>query len=93
MNFLPAKNILIKGYPNPFNNSISLEVTVPETDRYAITVYNINGQKINSLFAGSLTAGNHKFNWQVTRDISSGLYFLAVQSVRHNQKYKMIYIK
>ncbi len=94
----PQKNILqdyiiINGYPNPFNNGIKLEISIPETDEYSMDIYNISGQKIHTLHEGNLTRGTHQFQWQVNSYLSSGLYFMIAKSKKHHQKFKMVYVK
>ena len=90
---LPESQILIKGYPNPFNNGIRLDIGIPENDLYSIDIYNLSGQKIKTLFEGNINGGNHSYKWEVDTTISSGLYFLVVKSNRYFQKFKMIYVK
>jgi hypothetical protein len=90
---LPQGHILINGYPNPFNNGIKLELSIPERGEYVMEIYNIAGQRIHTLYNGNLTRGSHSFKWQVNSNISSGLYFLIVQSSKNFQKFKMIYVK
>ena len=90
---LPQGHILINGYPNPFNNGIKLELSIPERGEYVMEIYNIAGQRIHTLYNGKLTRGSHSFKWQVNSNISSGLYFLIVQSSKNYQKFKMIYVK
>jgi hypothetical protein len=90
---VPESQILIKGYPNPFNNGIRLEISIPKNDLYTIDIYNLSGQKIKTLFEGNMNRGNHSYKWEVDTNISSGLYFMVVKSIRYFQKYKMIYVK
>ena len=90
---LPDNHILINGYPNPFNNGIRLEISIPETGEYVMDIYNISGQKIKTFYQGSLTRGRHEYQWQVETNLASGLYFWVVKSQKYFQKFKMIYVK
>ena len=90
---LPVRTILVKGYPNPFNGRITLEILLPQSGRYSLNIYNINGQKIRQLGSGFLRAGTHRFSWQASGRTSSGLYFLVVRGMNQLQKFKMIYAK
>jgi len=90
---VPHNKILINGYPNPFNNSITLEVSIPESDDYIMEIYNITGQKVHTLYRGNLNRGMHQYKWQVNSKISSGLYFMIIKSDRYFQKIKMMYVK
>jgi hypothetical protein len=90
---IPFDHILIEGYPNPFNNGIKLDVSIPETGEYVMDIYNISGQKIQTLYKGNLNRGRHIYQWQVASHISSGLYFMIIKSNKYFQKFKMIYVK
>jgi len=90
---LPHDHILINGYPNPFNNGISLEISIPEKGDYVMEIYNITGQKIHTFHKGSMNRGSHLYKWQVDSNISSGLYFMIIKSNKYFQKIKMMYVK
>jgi hypothetical protein len=92
-NAVPRNRIVINGYPNPFNNAVTLEITIPETDRYDMNIYSISGRKLRTLYHGDLARGMHNFNWHVSPELASGLYFLTVTSSGYNQKYKLVYLK
>jgi hypothetical protein len=89
----PGKFVLIKGYPNPFNNAINLEVSIPMADEYELSIFNITGQKILTVFKGKLPGGTSNFRWQASEEISSGLYIFSVHSQNYYQNYKLAYIK
>ena len=90
---LPVNHILIKGYPNPFNNTINLEVTVPVHDDYEIVVFDITGRKIATIYKAIMSKGSRLFRWQAGEEISSGIYFLTAHSNDFIQNYKLIYVK
>ncbi len=96
---IPQNQILIKGYPNPFNGQIALEISIPRVDFYEITLYNALGMKIKTIYNGTLGNGLHRFYWhgknEAGNDISSGIYFLRVQAARSTKAvtYKVIYAK
>jgi len=90
---LPLKNILIKGYPNPFNNTINLDVSVPVPDSYELAVFDITGKKLTAIFKGDMPAGNSLFRWQAGEEIASGLYILTVRSKKYFQNFKLMLLK
>ncbi len=96
---IPQNQILVKGYPNPFNGQIALEISIPRVDFYEIALYNALGTKIKTIYNGTLGNGLHRFYWQgkngAGNDISSGIYFLRVQAARSAKAvtYKIIYAK
>ena len=83
----PAPFSLSAPFPNPFNASVSIDLTLPETRHATVTVYNILGQPVRMLHDGLLSAGTHRLRWDGgTNDnitTSSGIYFLTVRTGKH----------
>ncbi len=96
-NPLPAQFALLRGYPNPFNGVIQLEADIPRSAPHTLTIYNLRGQVVNSLFAGVLTAGVHRFWWDARNNaatpVSSGIYVSVLKSPNYLKKLKIIYIR
>jgi len=94
---LPRERILVKGYPNPFNGQIKLQVSLGTTGHYQLEIYNIKGQLVNRIFNGYLTAGIHSFLWRangiIANNVPSGVYFLRINSRQQMTSYKIIYVK
>ncbi|MHB2149288.1 kelch repeat-containing protein [Calditrichota bacterium LG25] len=94
---LPRSEILINGYPNPFNGQISIDVTLPRLASYRIDIYNLKGQHIKSLFNGMATGGSKHFIWQAQNEkgqlVSSGIYWLVVRSPYNQAVFKIIYAR
>ena len=76
---LPSSFDLSNNFPNPFNPSTSLRLSLPVESRVSLAIYNILGQKTRSLYTGALTAGNHWFTWDGKNDqgtiAPSGVYY------------------
>ncbi len=89
----PKNQILIHGYPNPFNSRINFDITIPESAPYTIAIFNITGQQIAMLHEGYLAPGTHPFTWRIPPLSASGIYLLQVQSENRLQTFKMIYVK
>jgi len=94
---LPRSNLLIKGYPNPFNGMINLEISINKAGVYRISIFNIRGLRLKEIHNGPLNQGTHHFQWHGTnylnQGVASGLYFLTMISGDESQKYKIIYVK
>ncbi len=71
----PVGYALSAAYPNPFNPSTSISVTMPEAGELAIVVYNIQGRQVATLTQGQLNAGRHTFTFNAD-GLASGLYFV-----------------
>ncbi len=66
-------------YPNPFNPSTTIEISLEKAGQASLSIYNLAGQKVCDLASGVMNAGNHSFVWN-GRDrngnqVSSGVYF------------------
>jgi len=69
-------------YPNPFNSSTNIRISLPETAPVKLQVYNLNGELISMLVNTSLSAGEYSFTWNATdfrgTDVASGVYFIRM---------------
>ncbi len=66
-------------YPNPFNASTIVTVALPGESRLEVTLFNILGQEVVTLFEGTATGGYKTFNLD-SQTIASGTYYLQVSS-------------
>ena len=55
--------LLSENYPNPFNPSTKIDITVPSANResFKLEIFNITGQLVRKLFSGTLPSGNYTF--------------------------------
>ena len=93
---VPKAHLLINGYPNPFNGTITLRISVKQSDDYGITVYNARGKRIRSLYHGAIRH-TLRLTWSgeddAGQETASGVYFLVVQSPTQVVSYKMVYVR
>jgi S-formylglutathione hydrolase FrmB len=93
----PKKFILYQNYPNPFNPTTMIKYYLPNTQRIELSVYNILGQKIQTLVNGFQTAGSKSIIWDGKnyqgKSVSSGIYFYRIQSGDIIINRKMILMK
>lgn len=71
-------------YPNPFNATTRIALTVEEAAPVALRIYNQIGQRVRTLVEGEwLGPGAHAFEWDAADDagrpLASGAYYLVVQ--------------
>ncbi len=81
-----------QNYPNPFNATTKINYNLAETDIVRLTIYNILGQHVATLFDGMQTAGVHSQNWDAS-GCPSGLYFAKVTAGSRNESIKMMLMK
>lgn len=93
----PIPKMYIANYPNPFNPNTMIEYYLPKDSEVSIDIFNVKGQKVNSLATGFREKGVHQINWN-GRDskgklLGSGVYF-ATYSFQGNQiTKKMLMLK
>ena len=64
-------------YPNPFNSSVRVGYALPKASKVIVTVHDITGRLVETLFDGYTPAGSHMVNWVATNS-PAGLYFCRV---------------
>ncbi|MBL7034052.1 MAG: T9SS type A sorting domain-containing protein [Candidatus Delongbacteria bacterium] len=80
----PDQFALLQAWPNPFNDQITLEVSLTEPGRVSLEVYDLLGRQVDRLQPGALPAGSSHLTWSGAG--SSGIYFvqLLVNSEPHD---------
>ena len=90
---VPKELKLYGNYPNPFNPSTKVQFTVPENGNARLSVYNILGQEVATLFSGAAEAGNlYTANFNASR-MASGLYFSVLEFGSQRITHKMLMTK
>ena len=75
----PATYGLSDAYPNPFNPTTYLTLTVPEAGYVSVQVYNVMGQVVATLKSGYMdTNTSIELNWDAS-NVSSGVYFVKAE--------------
>ena len=83
---------LLNNYPNPFNSSTNLTFSLAENAKVKIEIYNMLGQKVETLLDSVKPAGLHtvKFDPQT---LSGGIYFAHISNGYNYDIKKMVYLK
>lgn len=76
---MPEAYRLSAAYPNPFNPTTTLGLTLARSQEVEVGVYDVTGRQVAVLFSGVLTAGTlHHLRFEAAGQ-PSGLYLLRVQ--------------
>ena len=83
---------LHQNYPNPFNPETTIKFSIPNTQDVNLSVYNMLGQRVVTLFSGELQGGSHIAKWHAG-DIASGVYIYKLTSSNKTITQKMLLLK
>jgi len=84
---------LSNAFPNPFNPTTKFYLEIPQTDNMTISLFNILGEKVNTIYKGQLAADiRHTFEIN-GRNLSTGVYFYKVDSKYKHHVRKVILLK
>jgi hypothetical protein len=90
--FPPTEFEISSIYPNPFNPICQFSIGNPKFNQVEIIIYNIQGQQVSVLYAGSLSLGYHNFHWNA-QNFQSGLYFIKVNYDNYVEVMRVLLIK
>lgn len=76
---MPLSFSIGQAYPNPFNPSVSVPVTLAKASEIRVQIYDILGRLVTELQSGAKSAGTHTLSWQADGQ-ASGVYFMKIQA-------------
>ena len=79
-------------YPNPFNLVITIRYTIPVYGQYAIHIYSVTGQLMETLFDNHFSDGEYAVKWDAS-GLASGVYWLKMESINHIQVNKITLVQ
>lgn len=83
---------LSPAYPNPFNSSTTVTLSLPAETDVTVEVYNVLGRWTQTLLEGRQVAGNHVINIDLSSQ-PAGLYFVRAVSPTANAVQKLLYVR
>lgn len=94
---IPSGFWLKQNYPNPFNPATTIEYSITSRSHVNISIYNIIGQKIKTLFDGEKKSGSYSIDWDGTDargdKVATGIYFYGIQAGHFSDMKKMILLR
>ncbi|MCB1060558.1 MAG: T9SS type A sorting domain-containing protein [Calditrichaeota bacterium] len=79
-------------YPNPFNNTANIVFDLPHEVTGKLVVYDVLGRVANTLFDGRLSAGTYQMAFD-GNNLSSGIYFVKLETPDYNSVQKAVLLK
>ena len=89
---IPRDFSLSQSYPNPFNASVTIEFSIPNSGDVRLEVFNLLGQSVKTLVDGRIEAGTHRISWNAG-DQASGMYFYKLTAGNYEETKRMTLLK
>ncbi len=89
---LLAENLKLKIFPNPVSEQAKVQYHLKDPASMKAELVDLNGKIIKSIFNENQNPGNHQFTFQVS-DLSSGNYFLRIESDKKSLVRKVVVVK
>ena len=84
-------------YPNPFNPSTSLHISLPDDDLLKVNIYNILGQEIAVLTNQVYRAGEYTLKWNgetsQSEPAGTGIYIISIKYQNNFNTQKVLLVK
>lgn len=94
---VPVIILQTMAYPNPFNESCNVKITISRNTNARIVLYNTRGQKVRELHTGHVTKGESSFIWdgkdKNQNTVSSGIYIIKVETEGALTSQKIVLLK
>jgi hypothetical protein len=88
----PAEFYLAQNYPNPFNSSTTIEYSLATPGEVTLSVYNIQGQLVEVIQDGYMTAGQQVVHFDGSK-LPSGIYFYTIETDDRREGKRMVLLK
>ena len=96
-NLAPSIISLHQNYPNPFNPQTTIEFALPAPQYVDLSVYDVMGRHIITLYQGEQEAGLHRVTWsghdRHYNRVANGVYFYRLQADSWTKSHKMTLIR
>ena len=89
---LPLNATINSVYPNPFNPTSTIQYMLVENSIIELSICNIYGEKIQTLFNGYKDKGNHEVIWN-GENFPSGMYFFTLYTPDAIHTHKLALLK
>ncbi len=89
---LPAVFELSRAYPNPFNSSTRVSLSLPAAGTVKLTMYNVLGHAVSAVASGTYSAGRHHFTISADQ-LPSGVYYIQAATPFGTQTQRLHLLK
>jgi hypothetical protein len=96
-NTLIQKPTLYQSYPNPFKSQTAIRYSLSANSNIALTIYDISGRLVKTLFSEYQRAGIYSINWNGRDDkgrtLAQGVYFYRLKTEEFTNTKRMVLIR
>ncbi len=89
---LPLNWSMSPAYPNPFNPTTMVNVSLPRPAELNVSVFNINCQHVATLVSGTRSAGSHTLTFDAS-SLAGGVYFVRASANGWSAVQKVVLMK
>jgi hypothetical protein len=82
-------NYISKVFPNPTSGLTQIDFKLSSTDNVTIELYNLMGQKVETIHSGAFAGGDHTVYFNA-ESINNGVYFVKVSSTDYTSTHKIM---
>ncbi len=86
-----GEKISFATYPNPFSSETNITFTLPQNSEIEIAIFDLIGNRIETIFDGEGAKGNHHLKWNAN-NTASGVYFVKLQTEYGTLTHKLIVV-
>jgi len=90
----PSKLALGQNVPNPFGSSTEITVSLPAPERVELSVYDVTGRRLATIFRGVETTGVKRYTWEGKdaegHPLPSGVYVYRLRAGKRVLSRKMV---
>ena len=97
---MPSKYLLYSAFPNPFNNTTTICLDLPEDSYLELSIYDIDGHEIwnyNNCKSCKYPAGYYSVDWDGNNKygeiVPTGIYFVTMKTPSYLKTVKILFVK
>jgi hypothetical protein len=94
---IPNNFRLWQNHPNPFNTQTIIEYDVPKKGFVSLDIYNVQGERVQTLVNGFMSSGRYRVSWDGTNElkipVASGLYFCRMETDKKAMVRKLVLLR
>jgi outer membrane protein assembly factor BamB/predicted phosphohydrolase len=91
------ENLLLPCYPNPFNNTTTIQYTLKSAQKVSFFIYDLLGNEIMKKEQLHTAPGHYQFSWNAlsngNKQLASGLYMIRMKGDDFSHQKKMLFLK